>query len=72
MDAPCTPCTPCCRIRKSGASALEGSNLLARADPVSLAGAGAFVLLLVIGGALLVRWLARQRTERAAAGRPVP
>jgi photosystem II stability/assembly factor-like uncharacterized protein len=53
-------------------TALEGSNLLARADPVSLAGAGAFVLLLMIGGALLVRWLARQRTERAAAGRPVP
>jgi hypothetical protein len=53
-------------------TALEGSNLLARADPVSLAGAGAFVLLLVISGALLVRWLARQRTERAAAGGPVP
>ena len=53
-------------------TALEGSNLLARADPVSLAGAGAFVLLLMIGGALLVRWLARQRTGRAAAGRPVP
>jgi photosystem II stability/assembly factor-like uncharacterized protein len=53
-------------------TALEGSKLLARADPVSLAGACAFVLLLMIGGALLVRWLARQRTGRAAAGRPVP
>jgi hypothetical protein len=42
-------------------AALEGSNLLARADPVSLAGATAFLLLLVIAGGLLVRWLARQR-----------
>ena len=42
-------------------SALEGSNLLARADPVSLAGGLAFLLLLMIGGGLLVRWLARQR-----------
>jgi len=53
-------------------TALEGGNLLARADPVSLAGACAFVLLLMIGGVLLVRWLARQRTGRAAGGRPVP
>ena len=42
-------------------SALEGSNLLARADPVSLAGGLAFLLLLMIGGGVLVRWLARQR-----------
>jgi photosystem II stability/assembly factor-like uncharacterized protein len=42
-------------------TALEGTNLLARADPVSLAGGLAFVLLLMICGALLVRWLARQR-----------
>jgi photosystem II stability/assembly factor-like uncharacterized protein len=42
-------------------TALEGSNLLARADPVSLAGGLAFVLLLIIVGALLVRWLARRR-----------
>ena len=42
-------------------TALEGSNLLARADPVSLAGGAAFLLLLALGGVLLVRWLARQR-----------
>ena len=44
-------------------SALEGSNLLARADPVSLAGGFAFLLLLMIGGGVLVRWLARQRSR---------
>jgi photosystem II stability/assembly factor-like uncharacterized protein len=43
-------------------TALEGTNLLARADPVSLAGGLAFVLLLMICGALLVRWLVRQRS----------
>ena len=42
-------------------TALEGSNLLARADPVSLAGGVAFLLLLMIAGGLLVRWLARRR-----------
>ena len=42
-------------------TALEGSNLLARTDPVSLAGGLAFLLLLMIGGGLLVRWLAHQR-----------
>jgi hypothetical protein len=46
-------------------TALEGTNLLARADPVSLAGGLAFVLLLMICGALLVRWLARQRATAA-------
>jgi photosystem II stability/assembly factor-like uncharacterized protein len=49
-------------------TALEGSNLLARTDPVSLAGGLAFVLLLIIGGALLARWLARQRSPGAASG----
>jgi photosystem II stability/assembly factor-like uncharacterized protein len=44
-------------------TALEGSNLLARADPVSLAGGLAFLLLLMIGGGLLVRWLVRQRSS---------
>jgi photosystem II stability/assembly factor-like uncharacterized protein len=43
-------------------TALEGTNLLARADPVSLAGGLALVLLLMICGGLLVRWLARQRS----------
>jgi photosystem II stability/assembly factor-like uncharacterized protein len=49
-------------------TALEGSNLLARTDPISLAGGVAFVLLLIIIGALLVRWLARQRSVGAASG----
>jgi photosystem II stability/assembly factor-like uncharacterized protein len=42
-------------------TAEDGSNLLARADPVSLAGAAAFLALLALAGAFLVRWLARQR-----------
>ena len=41
--------------------ALEGSNLLSRVDPISLAGAFAFLLLLVIGGVLGARWLFRRR-----------
>jgi photosystem II stability/assembly factor-like uncharacterized protein len=49
-------------------TALEGSNLLARTDPVSLAGGLAFLLLLIIGGALLARWLARQRSETVSGG----
>lgn len=49
-------------------TALEGSNLLARTDPVSLAGGLAFLLLLIIGGALLARWLARQRGAGTASG----
>jgi photosystem II stability/assembly factor-like uncharacterized protein len=53
-------------------TALEGSNLLARTDPVSLAGGLAFLLLLIIGGALLARWLARQRSARTASGGPRP
>jgi hypothetical protein len=53
-------------------TALEGGNLLARADPVSLAGGLAFVLLLMIGGALLVRWLARQRPPRPMSGSSRP
>jgi photosystem II stability/assembly factor-like uncharacterized protein len=53
-------------------TALEGSNLLARTDPVSLAGGLAFVLLLIILGTLLVRWLAGRRTVGAAPGGPRP
>jgi photosystem II stability/assembly factor-like uncharacterized protein len=49
-------------------TALEGGNLLARADPVSLAGGLAFVLLLMIGGGLLARWLAGRRSPRPAPG----
>jgi photosystem II stability/assembly factor-like uncharacterized protein len=48
-------------------TALEGGNLLARVDPVSLAGGLAFLLLLMIGGGLLVRWLARPRSARPVA-----
>jgi photosystem II stability/assembly factor-like uncharacterized protein len=53
-------------------TALEGSNLLARTDPISLAGGLAFVLLLLILGTLLVRWLARRRTAGAASGGASP
>ncbi len=42
--------------------ALEGSNLLSRVDPISLAGALAFLLLLAIAGVLGARWLFRRRT----------
>ena len=42
--------------------ALLGGNLLSRSDPVSLAGGLAFVLLVMIGGGLLVVWLARRRS----------
>jgi hypothetical protein len=53
-------------------TALEGSNLLARVDPVSLAGGLAFVLLLLIGGAMLVRWLAGPRSARSMSGSARP
>jgi photosystem II stability/assembly factor-like uncharacterized protein len=53
-------------------TALEGGNLLARIDPVSLAGGIAFVLLLLIGGGLLVRWLAGQRPTTPMSGSTRP
>jgi hypothetical protein len=37
----------------------QGTNLLSQVDPVSLAGGGAFLLLLLIGGWLAARKLAR-------------
>ena len=43
-------------------SALDGSNLLARADRMSLIGGSAFLLLLLLSGALLAAWLARRRS----------
>jgi photosystem II stability/assembly factor-like uncharacterized protein len=49
-------------------SAVEGSNLLARADRMSLIGGVAFLLLLLLSGGLLVGWLVRRRA--ATAGRP--
>jgi hypothetical protein len=53
-------------------TALEGGNLLSRVDPVSLAGGLAFLLLLIIGGVLLTRWLAGQRSARPFPGRSPP
>ena len=45
----------------------EGSNVLSRIDPVSLAGGGAFLLLLLIGGTIGARRLARaSRADKAA------
>jgi photosystem II stability/assembly factor-like uncharacterized protein len=44
-------------------SALEGSNLLARVDPMDLLGGLAFLLLLSFGSVMLVVWLVRQRRD---------
>jgi len=44
-------------------SALDGSNLLARADPMSLIGGLAFLLLLSLCGVFLVAWMARLRRD---------
>jgi photosystem II stability/assembly factor-like uncharacterized protein len=53
-------------------TALEGGNLLARVDPVSLAGGLAFLLLMMIGGGLLARWLAGARRARSMPGSARP
>jgi photosystem II stability/assembly factor-like uncharacterized protein len=42
-------------------TAIEGGNLLAHLDPVSIAGGVAFVLLLLGGGIFLALWLVRLR-----------
>jgi photosystem II stability/assembly factor-like uncharacterized protein len=42
--------------------AIEGGNLLARIEPVSLAGGLSFCLLMLIGGVLAARHLSRRRT----------
>jgi photosystem II stability/assembly factor-like uncharacterized protein len=42
-------------------TAIEGGNLLAHLDPVSIAGGVAFILLLLGGGIFLVIWLVRLR-----------
>ena len=42
-------------------AANEGGNLLARIDPISLAGGLSFCVLVLIGGGLAVRHLARRR-----------
>jgi len=39
----------------------HGGSTLANLDPFSLAGAAAFLLLLIVLGSLSVRWLARAR-----------
>jgi photosystem II stability/assembly factor-like uncharacterized protein len=44
--------------------AVEGGNLLARTDPVSLVAGLAFVVLLLILGGMLVSWLNRRRRPR--------
>jgi photosystem II stability/assembly factor-like uncharacterized protein len=49
-------------------TAIEGGNLLARIDPVSLAGGLAFLLLLMLLGGVGARWLLR----RAARDDPRP
>jgi photosystem II stability/assembly factor-like uncharacterized protein len=46
-------------------AAREGVNLLSRLDPVSLGGGFAFIALLMVGGALLVGWLQRRRSDMA-------
>jgi photosystem II stability/assembly factor-like uncharacterized protein len=46
--------------------AIEGENLLARIEPISLAGGISFLVLVLIGGGLAVRHLSRRR---ATAGR---
>jgi photosystem II stability/assembly factor-like uncharacterized protein len=53
-------------------AAVEGRNLLSRLDPVSLAGGFAFIALLIIGGILLVGWLARQRSNTPSSSRARP
>ena len=50
-------------------SALEGSNLLARADPMGLLGGAAFLLLLSLCGIFLIVWLSRLRRDIPGAAR---
>jgi photosystem II stability/assembly factor-like uncharacterized protein len=46
-------------------AASEGGNLLARLDVLSIAGAGAFCLLMLISGTIAVRWLVQRRAAGA-------
>ena len=43
--------------------AVEGGNLLDRIDPINLAGAAAFMVLLCLGGYFFTRWLIRRRDD---------
>ena len=54
----CTPASRSCPTRKLRRRAEQGANLLSQLDPISVAGAGAFLLLLLIGGGLGARKLA--------------
>jgi photosystem II stability/assembly factor-like uncharacterized protein len=45
--------------------AIQGSSLLRRVDPLSLAGGAAFLILLAVFGVIAVRWLARARNADA-------
>lgn len=47
--------------------AVEGGNLLSRADPVSLAGGVAFLLIIAFAGVLSTRWLLRRASMRPPA-----
>ena len=49
-------------------SAIEGGNLLARLDPLAIAGGISFLFLLFISGAWLALWLAHMRAARPEAG----
>jgi hypothetical protein len=51
-------------------TAVEGANLLARLDPISVAGGVAFVMLLLGCGGFLVLWLARLRGDGARIHHP--
>jgi hypothetical protein len=47
-------------------TAVQGGNLLARVDTLSLAGGFAFLVLLMLAAGFLVGWLQRLRRPRAA------
>jgi photosystem II stability/assembly factor-like uncharacterized protein len=57
--------TPYHEIRRR---AVEGSNLLARIDPMNLAGAGAFFILFVIGAGYAIRKLMQLSARRTTSG----
>lgn len=57
--------TPYHEIRRR---AVEGSNLLARIDPMNLAGAGAFFILFVVGAGYAVRKLLQLSARRTTSG----
>lgn len=52
--------------------AIEGGNLLARIDPISLAGGLSFCLLVLIGGGLAAWQLSRRRTAEPSPRRSAP